>query len=321
MLFKKKILAAYKKTAFSRYDGDGLAAYFSHEDFPGLSCREVPFPSRHGHTLAGYLYSYQIPREGRLIVFDHGFGGGHRSYMKEIELLCRHGFLVFAYDHTGCMASGGEGTRGMSGSITDLDDALSFIKKDARFAGLSIAVVGHSWGGYATALAPALHPDLSHIVILSGAISLRAIVRTFLGGLLALYRPAVAKLEREANPNTADLNAPDLLKDTKTKVLAIYSKDDPLIRMKLHYKPLQKALSGKANARLLLVDNKGHNPNYTEAAVKCLAAYGKEKGLFRREHPHATEEEKAAFRARFDWHAMTEQDSAVWSEIFAWLDN
>ena len=67
--------------------------------------------------------------------------------------------------------------------------------------------------------------------------------------------------------------------------------------------------------------NKGHNPNYTEVAVTALSAYLKEKALFRREHPHASEEEKAAFRARFDFHAMTEQDARVWGEIFAWLDN
>ena len=321
MLFEEKILHAYKKTAFARYDGDGLTEYFSPEDFPGLFCRELPFPSRLGHTLAGYLYSYQIPREGRLIVFDHGFGGGHRAYMKEIELLCRHGFLVFAYDHTGCMASGGAGTRGMSGSITDLDDCLSFLKSDARFAHLSLSVIGHSWGGYAAALSPALHPDLSHVVVLSGAISLRAIVRTFLGGLLAPYRRAVAKLERETNPNTAELNAAEVLKKTQAKVLCVYSENDHLIRAKLHYKPLKKALSGKAGAKLMLEKNKGHNPNYTEAAVAKLSAYLKEKALFRRERPHATDAEKAAFRARFDFHAMTEQDARVWNEIFAWLES
>ena len=33
-----------------------------------------------------------------------------------------------------------------------------------------------------------------------------------------------------------------------------------------------------------------------------------------------TEEEKAQFVASFDWHEMTEQDEAVWDEIFAHLD-
>lgn len=320
MLFEKKILSAYKQTAFARYDGDGLAHYFSHTDFEGLACEEIPFPSRLGHTLAGKLYSYENPKAGRLVVFDHGLGGGHRSYMKEIERLCRHGYSVFAYDHTGCMESGGEGINGMSGSITDLDDCLSFIGRTPRFAGLALAVIGHSWGGYAATLAPALHPDLSHVVVLSGAISLRAIARTFLCGPLALYRRAVMRLEAKANPKTADLDGVQVLKDTAARVLCIYSENDPLIRRSLHYEPLARALAGKETACLLLEKNKGHNPNYTEAAVGLLAAYSKEKALFRREHPHASEEEKAAFRARFDWQAMTEQDEGVWQMILSFLD-
>lgn len=321
MLFEKQILTAYQKTAFARCDGDGTAYYFSHKDFAGLTCESYPIPSRLGHTLAGKLYSYQNPRAGRLVVFDHGFGGGHRSYMKEIERLCRAGYLVLAYDHTGCMESGGEGTRGLTGSITDLDDVLSFIKRDARFAGYDLSVIGHSWGGYATTLAPALHPDLCHVVVLAGALSAKRVLRSFLGGLLAPYRGAVMKLEREANPKTVDLDGAEVLSRTTAKVLCIYSENDPLIRKNLHYKPLQKALAGKANARLILVKNRGHNPNYTEAAVARLAAYGKEKSRFYREHPHATDEERAAFRARHDFHAMTEQDTRVWDEILAWLDN
>lgn len=321
MLFEKKFLEEYRKTAFSRADGDGLTFYFSHTDFAGLACEEYPFPSRLGHTLAGKLYFYENPQAGRLIVFDHGFGGGHRAYLREIEMLCRRGYLVLAYDHTGCMESGGAGANGLSGSITDLDDCLSYVKKDPRFAGASLSVVGHSWGGYATVLAPALHPELSHVVILAGAVSAKQVLRGFLRGPLALFRRAALALERAANPNTVDLDGAKLLAKTKTRVLAIYSENDPLIPKKLHYDPLAKALAGKESARLILVPNKGHNPNYTEAAVGLLAGYLKEKAAFRREHPSPSAEERAEFLSRFDFRAMTEQDGRVWQEIFAWLES
>ena len=321
MLFEKKILSAYRKIAFSRAEGDPLAYYFSHTDFEGLFCEEYPFPSRHGHTLAGRLYSYENPIPGRLVVFDHGMGAGHRAYLREIEELCRHGYLVLAYDHTGCVESGGAGMRGLCSSLSDLDDCLRFVKADARFAGMSLSVIGHSWGGYASALIPALHPDLAHTVILAGAVSAKRVLASFLRGPLALYRRAALALEREANPDTVALDATELLKSTPVKVLAIYSEDDPLITWRLHGKPLSRALAGKENARLIRVTNRGHNPNYTEAAAARLAAYGKEKSAFRRAHPDASEEEKAAFRARFDWWAITEQDSAIWREILAWLDH
>ena len=105
MIFEKQIVNLYREMAYTRCDDNGMAYYFSAEDFPGLQKESYPFRSLKGYRLQGYLYHYDHPQEGRLVVFDHGFGGGHRSYMKEIEKLCKHGFLVFAYDHTGCMES------------------------------------------------------------------------------------------------------------------------------------------------------------------------------------------------------------------------
>ena len=87
MLFEKQILDMYKGMMYTRCDDEGKAFYFSHHDFEGLHCEECCFRASAGHRLQGYLYSYDNPIEGRLVVFDHGFGGGHRSYMKEIMLI------------------------------------------------------------------------------------------------------------------------------------------------------------------------------------------------------------------------------------------
>ena len=96
MIFEEKVIERYKAMAFSRCDDDGTAFYFSSDDFPGLNKKAYSFKSSMGHNLQGYFYSYEKTVEGRIVVFDHGMGGGHRSYMREIEKLCRHGFLVFS---------------------------------------------------------------------------------------------------------------------------------------------------------------------------------------------------------------------------------
>ena len=70
---------------------------------------------------------------------------------------------------------------------------------------------------------------------------------------------------------------------------------------------------------MLFRSNKGHNPNYTEDAVKRLAEFGKARAKFAKKK-NATREEKAQFVASFDWEQMTAQDEAVWNEIFAHLD-
>ena len=49
------------------------------EDFDGLKCSELLFPSDKGQKLAGYLYSVGDDQRG-IVVIAHGFGGGgHNS--------------------------------------------------------------------------------------------------------------------------------------------------------------------------------------------------------------------------------------------------
>jgi hypothetical protein len=86
-----------------------------------------------------------------------------------------------------------------------------------------------------------------------------------------------------------------------------------------HYDTLQAGLDGRANIRFLFVTNKGHNPNYTEEAVKYLEEFGSERvKLVRRKN--VTAEDKKNFVASYDWKRMTEQDEAVWNTIFNHLD-
>jgi hypothetical protein len=69
----------------------------------------------------------------------------------------------------------------------------------------------------------------------------------------------------------------------------------------------------------MLVNGKGHNPNYTAEAVKYLGEFSALRAKLLK-NKKATDEEKARFVASFDWHRMTAQDEEVWKEIFAHLD-
>ena len=319
MIFEKQVVNGYKGMMHTRYDNVSLSFYFSHKDFDGFQREAYAFKSSMGHTLQGYLYYYDQFREDRLIVFDHGLGNGHRAYMKEIEKLCSHGYRVFAYDHTGCMESGGESTNGMAQSLCDLNDCLATIKADKRFAGLDISVVGHSWGAFSTLNISALHPEISHIVAMSGFVSVEEMVKMFFAGPLKGYRKAVLDLERSANPKFSTFHAVESLKNSNVKALLIYSENDQLCRRK-HYDILKEGLNDKENIHFLLVENKGHNPNYTEEAVKLLEVFKKARAKFAKKK-NTTKEQRAQFLASFNWHKMTEQDEAVWQEIFAHLDD
>ena len=316
MIFEKQVLNSFRSGFLIRCDDVGTARYFSHEDFPGLEAEAFSFPSSVGHTLQGWFYHYGNPIPGRILVFDHGFGGGHRSYMKEIELLCRHGFLVFAYDHTGCMCSGGENIRGFSQSLRDLDDCLKALKASDRCQGLDISVMGHSWGGFSTLNICALHPEVSHIVVLSGFVSVDDLVDQFFSGLLKGYRKAVKALD--PNPGYVHYDAVTSLSGTWAQVLLVYSANDKLVNKAVHFDALKTGLSHKENIRFLLEENKGHNPNYTANAVAYLGQYSAD--VAKKKKTLTTQEAKKAYLDSWDWDRMTEQDERVWAEIFKTLD-
>lgn len=319
MIFEKKVVNIYEGMAYTRYDGDGLAYYFSANDFDGLHAEAYEFKASAGHTLNGNFYYYDGFNPDRLIVFDHGIGGGHLSYMKEIEMLCRHGFRVFAYDHTGCMESGGENTGGMAQSLCDLNDCITSLRADECFKELDFSVMGHSWGGFSTLNITALHPEISHIVVMSGFVSVEILINSIFHGVLKGYRKPVVKLEKESNPNFCKYNAADTLSKSDVKALLIYSDNDKICG-KIHYDTLKSALASKNNIRFLLEKNKGHNPNYTEKAVQYLGEYIKAKTTLLKKK-NLTDNEKTEFVASYDWDKMTEQDERVWTEIFDCLDS
>ncbi len=319
MLFEKQIIKTYKGMMHTRCDDNGTAFYFSPADFEGLIAEPISFKASAGHKLQGYLYHYADVIPGRIVVFDHGFGGGHRAYMKEIEKLCKHGYLVFSYDHTGCMESEGESPNGMAQSLCDLNDCICYIKKNERFKALDISVMGHSWGGFSTLNISAIHPEISHVVVLSGFVSVELLVNDFFAGLLKGYRKAIMELERRSNPRFVHCNAIESLKNSNAKTLLVYSDNDQMVR-KSHFDMLKDGLASKTNVTFLLVHNKGHNPNYTEDAVKHLDEYLTAKNKLTKKKMLVTDQQKKDFLARLDWNRMTSQDEQVWEAIFKCLD-
>ncbi len=319
MIFEKQIEALYRSNLFARQDNAGGIFYFQPSDFPGLQAHGYGFKAPAGHDLKGYFYHYDNPAPGRLLVFDHGMGNGHRAYMREIETLCKAGFLVFSYDHTGCMESGGDSTGGFATSLSDLDACIRALKAEQGLRDRSIAVIGHSWGGFSTMNIGALHPEITHLVVMSGFVSVEKIVGQNFAGILKGYRKRILELEHQSNPDYADFDGIRSLRKTEAKVLLVYSDDDAMVKKAVHFDELQQLLGGKENIRFLLLTGKNHNPTYTCDAVKYkdsfFAAYQKASKKL------TDAESRKAFMEGYDWWAMTEQDEEVWKEIVDHLNS
>lgn len=320
MVFEKKVIEIYSSMMLNRCDDNGSIFYFSADDFPGLEKKPYSFKSSKGYNLQGYFYSYPDSKTDCLIIFEHGMGGGHRSYMKEIERLCFNGFQVFAYDHTGCMESEGETTGGLSQSLCDLNDVINTLKKDENYKDIPLSVVGHSWGGFSTMNISAFHPDISHLVVISGFVSVEKMINSFFSGILKPYRKCIMDIERKSNPDFVDSDGAEALKCTNAHVILVYSDNDTLCKKEVHFDELKEKLSDRENIRFLLETNKGHNPNFTSDAVKYKDDFF---ALFTKKNKKKqleTTEEKEKFKKSFDWHRMTCQDDDVWKEILKTLE-
>ena len=314
--------AVYKKELVHRYDGEPYIRYFSAADFPGLG--DGPFRFGSGeNTLSAHRYAYGGER-GELIVFFHGIGAGHRAYMREIELLCRRGYTVIAYDNTGCAESGGADIGGFSQGLADAYAALAFLKKTGELNKYErFFVMGHSWGGYAAANVPAFFEGIGKAVAISGFLS----VQTMLCGLVEAATPAPLKksflktflsVEEAAAPRFFAANALQTVPESKTRFLFACSEDDPMVPFKDHTGALQKL--APANARFLITAGKKHNPNYTpDAGAYMNEVFGGFQTALK-SGKLKTEEEKRAYFADTDWLRMTAQDAAFWDRVIAFLD-
>ena len=319
MIFEKAIVQTYKNTLCRRYDGNPCLKYFSHTDFKGLNAEPFEFSGSCGQLLRGNFYYYGERSTSRLVIFDHGMGGGHDSYMREIQLLANHGFTVFSYDKTGCKGSEGERVTGFAQSVCDLDYAVRAIRALPEYEKASLSVIGHSWGAFAALNIPALHPDIEYCVALSGPLGARAMVEQFFSGIMKGYVKAVFEEEKRNNPHYAELDAVESLKDVNTRVLVIHSKDDPVVSFERHFETLRKALSDKENIEFLAVDGKKHNPNYTSQAVALLDEMNSELNKAMKKKSIKTPEDEEAFRSRWDFMQMTEQDEDLWGRVLAFM--
>ena len=319
MLFEKKVASFVLGQLLTRQDNPHGIFYFGPEHFPGLTTHAYDFKSHKGHDLKGFFYCYENPIPGKLVVFDHGMGNGHRAYMREIETLCKAGFLVYSYDHTGCMASGGKHIGGFAQSLADLDDCIRTLKRDARLKDRELCVVGHSWGGFSTMNIGAIHPEVKKIVSMSGFVSVERIVKQTLGPL-KIYAPAIVEAEQRENPRYARYNGLESLAKTTAQVLLIYSEDDKTVHKREHYDPLYMKFCDSDHVKFLLVNNKNHNPSFEKESVVYKDAFFTQFQKALKKGRLATPEEQAAFMGQFDWWFMTRQDTRVWDAIFDHLN-
>lgn len=317
------ITSIYKKSAVHRYDDNGYIKYFSAADFPGLNAEPFSFLSGK-NTLRGYFYSYAGCREDVLIIFCHGIGGGHRSYMTEIDLLCRKGYRVLAYDNTGCFESDGKDIICMSESLADLDAAVTHLKNEGIFNNYkAVYVIGHSWGGFAAANIASFHPEIKKVVVIAGFISATALLLGWLGDEKKAVNKYILKkilaYEKSAAPKYWDAFTLNSVKNKGTKFLFAHSVDDTTVSYRLNTKRIQDEADAD-NVSFIICRGKLHNPNYTSDAVSYMARVFGDFNRANKAGKLKTPEKKKEFFKDTDWVRMTRQDEDFWKQVLTFIE-
>ena len=290
--------------------------YFTIDHCPGLKREPYTFKSDK-HTLHGYFYHYDNFDPNIIVIFCHGIGGGHSSYIKEVNELAKLGYRVLAYDNTGCVSSEGDTIYGLSNSLKDLDFAIQSLKNSGELKDKKLYVVGHSWGGFAASNILNYH-DVDKVVAISPFISLSAEYHSLFKGILGIIVPHIIKLEENAVGKWARSSAVTALNKENAHALVIHSKDDKTVLFKNNTAVLRKKVHNP-NVKFYIVSNKDHHPQYTKEAVDYFDEVfgGFDKGV--RDGTLKTDESRFAYFKDKDFNAMTIQDSETWKVIKEFL--
>ncbi len=232
------------------------------EDFEGLQCTEYSFPSDKGQLLTGYLYSAGEDQRG-IVVFAHGFGGGHNPYMASADYFAQNGYYVFAYDATGCDKSQGDGIGGTPQGVVDLEHAISFVESNDEIPELPIVLLGHSWGGYSVSNVLTYHPEVRAIIEVSGfnraSDMFESGGKSQAGAAIYAMTPFIRIHERNMYGMYATNTAMDGFDATDARIMIVHSADDDVIGIEYGCDKYYEKYKDDPRFTFVRFENRGHN--------------------------------------------------------------
>lgn len=253
-----------------RCDKDIGLHYFSYINFPPLKHELNYFKDRNNIDIASHTYYYDTTDNKDIIIFVHGYGGGHDCYIKEIEFFAKNGFVIYALDALATFASKGKKQNGLLEMSLTLDYFINYVEslnKDNR----KINIIGHSLGGYSTALNSKRH-NFNKVVLLSPLRNVKYALSNFIKKEKILN--SLINIEsKKFNIPSSELDSSIYLKHYSGQVMIVFSSDDKILNYNDNFLALKEMLKNKENIIFYSVEGKSHYPTYSLNSVKKLENY------------------------------------------------
>lgn len=217
----------------------------------GLSWSQEEFAAGE-NTLYGYCVSGNDPRA--LVLIAHGLRGSSDGYEPVVKHFAERGYAVFAFDGTASGRSEGDRVVGLQQSRYDLRAAAEFIKRDGRFAGIPLVILGHSAGAYAAA-SEAEKLDASAVILISGfdrpIDTMRSLARRYTSALADIETPFLLAHEYAALGSEANTSAAEAVRSSDIPALVAHGAKDDAIPLDMS---LYKALDTEIGSIGLYLD-------------------------------------------------------------------
>lgn len=299
------------------------------EDFDGLTREKQIFTSDKGQKLTGYVYSKENAETKGIIVLAHGFGGGgHNTYMEDINYFTSHGYKVFAYDCTGNDESEGDSVEGLPQGVIDLDHALKYIAENEELSDLPVMLWGHSWGGYSVCAVSKLHPEVKGIISVAGfneSLDMLEIEgRNIAGDAIDFILPMFKKHEKEKFGEFATMNALESLAESTADVMMIHCEDDEVIPIELSFDRYYEKFSDNERFTFLRFKEGGHekvlrsekSQEYIKEFNKSASEYAEKIG-----EENYTEERIKYVKENLDKSIYYEHNEELFAQMLEFYDS
>ena len=305
-----------------RCEGNENLKYMQAEDFEGLNSSPISFKSDKNQTIRGFLYSNTEFNEYKaLIVFSHGMGAGHLSYTTEINYFAQKGYLVLAYDNTGCCTSDGKKLYGFAQGIIDLKNAINFAAEQDELKSLPILLLGHSWGAYSVCNVAALGIDneIKGIAAFSPFDSQNRLIGDFarakIGVGLKILFPFFNIINLIRFGKIGLLKSCDTISSNSIPTLIMHGERDMTVNVGNSPVGLKDRLVNNCNAKTVLYENKYHNVYLAEDAEEYLnSVFGKINSL------PANSDELNELYGSIDYTLITKEDTEVMNSVYEFFE-